>query len=56
MYQTNSCFRWNLILSSYFDIDCFDCMIDNINFVRNFVNFFEMEIVLDSLICKVIVV
>ena len=46
----------SLILNSYFDIDCFDCLIDYIYFVKNFVNFFDLKIFRGSDFCKVIVV
>ena len=46
----------NLILNSYFDIEYFDYLIDYIFFVRNFVIFFDMVIILDNLDYKVIVV
>ena len=49
-------FCLSLILNNYFDIDCFDCLIDYIYFVRNFVTFFDLEIFRDTYFCKVIVV
>ena len=45
----------NLILNSYFDTDYFDCLIDYICFVRNFVIFFGLVIVLGNSDYKVIV-
>ena len=46
----------SLILYSYFNSDCFDCLIDTIYFVRNFVNLFDLEIYHDSYFFGVIVV
>ena len=41
-YNLSSDFCLSLILNNFFDIDCFDCLINYIFFVRNFVNFFEL--------------
>ena len=55
-YQTKIQVGLNLILNNYFDTDYVDCLIDYICFVRNFVNFFGLVIVVDNLDFKVIVV
>ena len=52
----SSYFCLSLILNNFFDIDCFDCLIDYFYFVRNFVNFFYMEVFCDRFVCKVTVV
>ena len=46
----------SLTLNNFFDIECFDCLIDYIYYVGNFVNFFNLEIFRGSYFCKVIIV
>ena len=48
-FSSYSCL--GLISKDYFDIDCFDCLID---YMRNFVNFFDLEIFRGSYFGKVI--
>ena len=69
IYRWNSVYSWSLngnwlqeqilfclnsIVNSYFDFDNLDYLIDYINFVRNFVNFFVPEIYLYNLSYMVI--
>ena len=52
--QMHFLFNFNPIVNSYLDFDYFDYLIENIYFVRNFVNFFVLEIYLQNLSYRVI--
>ena len=54
-YQTNKLVYLSLIVNNNFDIEYFDCVIDYICFVRNYVNSFGLVIYLCSWIYKVFV-
>ena len=53
-YQTNNLVYLSLVVNNYFDIEYFDCVIDYICFVRNYVNSLGLVFYLCSWSYKVI--